>query len=609
MSTASSISGKRKKPPACDYCKVHRVLCHPQLNGPCPRCAEKGVNCQTTPVIRRKRRTKAELVQFATKKEIDTSSPSTSSLPTNIGPLHHPPSSIPLQSNGELSTMVTIQPVPNVLDEPSPVPPTIQMPTEVIKELMQMLRNAPYDMHPIITNPIIPLSRLRKSLQLHLWDLHSLSPQDRVLAHCLLTFIALHSKNPFIIGLGELSTEESQRFTSSYPLKTPVVPDLRQFGFRRESVVRRLWAEALWLANQVGIATNTSKENAASCWILGHLRYVILGKGASAFSAACVYHMRALAEEGQLPTIESELLKLRGHMIGDVVPALMAGKSIPLTLNDEFLIVPLKPESLEQLISTFTTQTCSTSEVFLSIHTFAHNIALLARETVENLTGAYARSQLLDECFLIKHFASLDLFHSFLNAVLQQISWHLNSSRSSPQKMFYLRACSYGFVVSWGSLVLVLFELLRDRSMYNTARMNNADSSEISSHRLSMHLHHARKLASSTAVEISETMRDIPSIMRLLPPSDLVRWARFLLVEENIVDITRTQCLQALECFRDALKLVGFSYADRSGVVDIIDEHLASYVADNMLTLLGQQNSGWMHDYASTRLDWLETGL
>ncbi|KAJ3733098.1 hypothetical protein DFJ43DRAFT_1071157 [Lentinula guzmanii] len=565
MSTASSISGKRKKPPACDYCKLHRVLCHPQLNGPCPRCAEKGVNCQTTPVIRRKRRTKAELVQFATKKEVDTSSPSTSSLPTNIGPLHHPPSSIPFQFHGELSTMVTIQPVPDFLDEPSPVSPTIQMPTEVIKELMQMLRNAPYDMHPIITNPMIPLSRLRKSLQLHLW-----------------IYILSHLKT------AELSTEESQRFTSSYPLKTPVVPDLRQFGFRRESVV--------------GIATNTSKENAASCWILDICAMVIiLGKGASAFSAACVYHMRALAEEGQLPTIESELLKLRGHMIGDVVPALMAGKSIPLTLNDEFLIVPLKPESLEQLISTFTTQTCSTSEVFLSIHTFAHNIALLARETVENLTGAYARSQLLDECFLIKHFASLDLFHSFLNAVLQQISWHLNSSRSSPQKMFYLRACSYGFVVSWGSLVLVLFELLRDRSMYNTARMNNADSSEISSHRLSMHLHHARKLASSTA--------DIPSIMRLLPPSDLVRWARFLLVEENIVDITRTQCLQALECFRDALKLVGFSYADRSGVVDIIDEHLASYVADNMLTLLGQQNSGWMHDYASTRLDWLETGL
>lgn len=92
--------------------------------------------------------------------------------------------------------------------------------------------------------------------------------------------------------------------------------------------------------------------------------------------------------------------------------------------------------------------------------------------------------------------------------------------------------------------------------MYNTtdnSRVGDGFSSDISvatemkSSRLLVHLLHARKLASRTAVEISETMRDIPSIVRLMPHGDLTKWARFLLEEENIVDITRAQSLQALE--------------------------------------------------------------
>ena len=43
QSQTSAVS-KRKKPPACDYCKARRVICHPQPDGkPCPRCVEKEV--------------------------------------------------------------------------------------------------------------------------------------------------------------------------------------------------------------------------------------------------------------------------------------------------------------------------------------------------------------------------------------------------------------------------------------------------------------------------------------------------------------------------------------------------------------------------------------
>ncbi|KAJ3755725.1 hypothetical protein EV360DRAFT_85638 [Lentinula raphanica] len=612
MTTASSGINKRKKPPACDYCKAHRVLCHPQLNGPCPRCVEKGVDCRTTPVIRKKRRTKAELVQYEARNKVtschDSSSPGSSTSTLGSSQFIEP-----ILSFGESSSMVVIIRPQDIimssnLEEPIPVPPTLQMSAEIIEEFMQMPRNAPYDSHHIRANPFIPLSHLKTKLQAHSWDLCSLSPQERVLTHC------------------EVSVEGRQISSTVSPLKASGVPDLREYGFRREAMIRQLWAEALWLANQQGVATNTSKENAASCWILGYLRYVFLGQGASTYVAAYVHHMRTLAEDGKLSKSPDDLLKLRGHMISDAIPALLAGKSIPITPSDELLLVPHKPDSMEHLIHTFTTRSCTISEVFYSIHTFTHNILRLSRETVENLTGAYARSQPLDECFLAKHFASLDIFHSFLSATLQQISLQLSPGRAAPQTMYYLRVCSYGLVTSWGTLVLVLFELLKDRSLHHTARVDHYEdsnrdnypagiSAEMSNQRLSVHLHHARKLASRTAVEVCENTRDIPSIVCLMPPRDLARWARFLMVEENVMDITRAQCSQALECIRDAFKLLGFSYADRTGLIEDIDAHLASFAVESMLTQLRQQDEVWMHDsgypIANTNSDWLglQTGL
>ncbi|KAJ4478430.1 hypothetical protein J3R30DRAFT_3703258 [Lentinula aciculospora] len=616
MSTAAR--SKRKKPPACDYCKSHRVICHSQSNGSCPRCVEKGVNCKTTPVIRRKRRTKAELAQASAKETI--SNPSAFNSPSS-GPAHHSPS-VTVQCNGDLSTMVIVRPqvmlVTDNSTEPVPVPPTLQLSTELVKDLMQIPRNVPYDTHPLIANPVLPLSQLKMKLQLHSWDLHSLSPEDRVLASCLLTFSALYSMNPCIIGHGEICAEESQILTSPSPLKTPVVCDLRQFGFQREFFVRQLWAESLWLANQAGIATNTSKENAASCWILGYLRYVILDQGASAFSSACVYHLRTLAEAGMIERHDGGMLELRGYMIVESASALMTRKNIPLTPNDEKLIVPVKPEPLEQLIRTFATKACSASEMFLSIHTFTHNLVHLARETVENLSGAFARSQPLDECFLIKHFASLDVFHTYLIATLRQIS-RLVQSRPPLERTrsYYLRACAQGFAVSWGSLVFALFELIRDRSMC-CGKANGSGSSsvgitvagEMSDDRLLMHLRHTRKLASRTAVEISETIRDVPSVTRLIPPGDSRRWVSFLMLEENVVGITREQCFQALECFRDALKLMGFLHADRTGVVEAINERLACYAVGNIHTQQEAPSQDLRSFYgAGSGYSWFETRL
>ncbi|KAE9402058.1 hypothetical protein BT96DRAFT_918525 [Gymnopus androsaceus JB14] len=571
MSTNDTSSMKRKKLPACDHCKDRRVLCHPQPNGPCPRCLVKGVNCTTTPVARRKRRTKAQLAQ---------SSEGTGSLSSS--PYTPPDASLYIEN--AIVHFTCNAPFIGT-SEPEPVPPNLELPAAMVEELIESFR-----ISPIINHPLISLSKI-EALRLSSTNLSSLQPQDRVLLHCIMAYSSLLSMSPFIIGTEEVSDEQSLIFSADSPLKAPIIPDLRHIGFRREPVFLQLWAEALWLANQEGIATNPSSMNAASCWVLGHIAQVVLGRGASPFNLAFVCQVRCLAEEGKLGNIHS--LNYHAHMMGDVLNALTTGKSIQYTANDELLIVRYIPEPLETLLRVATTKSFTTTEVFMSVHPFAHYLTRFARETSDNLTGVFARTQPLDESFLIKHFASLDLFHSFLLAVQEQIPQILQQSCNKLLDIYYLRVCSYGFGVVWGSLVLPIFEALRDRSLQFAFNATIRDSSngfassladERNYERLQMHLRHARRLASTAAVEICKALREAPSITRLTHRSELVRWARFLMEEDNVMDITPEQCIQALECFRDAIQVAGFYCADRTGIVESINEYLASHFVKHVWT-------------------------
>lgn len=165
---------------------------------------------------------------------------------------------------------------------------------------------------PRMIHPLISLSEM-EAMRLGSMNLTLLQPQECVIRHCILALSSLLSLSPFIIGPGTVSPEQSDIFTADSPLKIPIVPDLREFGFRREPIFLQLWAEALWLANQEGIATNPSILNAASCWILGHIAQIILGRCASPFNLAFVCHVRCLAEEGKLENIN--LVKYHGIMV------------------------------------------------------------------------------------------------------------------------------------------------------------------------------------------------------------------------------------------------------------------------------------------------------
>jgi hypothetical protein len=130
--------------------------------------------------------------------------------------------------------------------------------------------------------------------------------------------------------------------------------------------------------------------------------------------------------------------------------------------------------------------------------------------------------------------------------------------KHEPEFVIYLRGCAYGFVASWGSLVFPLFEVLRDRSTqsFNSlstigSRSGLVDSDtdvavEQNNERLQMHFRHVRSLTSRTVLELKDALRELPTFERMVHHSELVKWALFLLDEFNVVDITREQCLEAL---------------------------------------------------------------
>ncbi|KAF9059544.1 hypothetical protein BDP27DRAFT_1341228, partial [Rhodocollybia butyracea] len=566
---------KRKKLPACDFCKTRRVLCHPQADGTsCPRCKEKNIKCTTTPTVRRRRRTKEELLKAASTLDsgnilLPQPEPSTTSISISAYAGAAP---IVVYSHNNVGQDLT--------GEPVPVPPTLELPAEIVQDLFQTFSHSPFPTHPII-----PLSKLDSILRLYSWNIRDIPSTDCcVLIRCIITLSSLISTNPFIIGPGNFKTDQFSILSLDMPLKLSPIPDLRPFGFRREPMFRRLWAEALWLANVSGITTRTSKDNAASCWLLGSLNLMVLGQGASAFMSAFVYHIRTLAED--ISTQEaSDILTYHAYMMRDVLGALTSGRGIQYTSNDEALLVPFTPEPLEQLLRTvIATKSYTPSQIFSTIHPFASHVIPLARRRP------------LDEGFLIQHLTSLDIFHSFLTMELDRIAEAIESAlKHEPDFVIYLRACAYGFVASWGSLVFPLFEVLRDRSTqsFNSfgtigARSGLVDSDsdvaiEQNNERLQMHFRHVRNLTCRTVLEVKDALRDMPTFQRMMHHSELVKWAMFLLDEFNVVDITREQCLDALNCFRDALQLSGFSYPDRTGIVDRLNEYIASYSLDNTL--------------------------
>ncbi|GAA5883987.1 hypothetical protein JCM6882_002093 [Rhodosporidiobolus microsporus] len=338
---------KRKKPPACDYCKAKRVLCHPSPDG-CPRCLEKGIICTTTPVVRRRPQKKA--VHGAPG---DSSAPpaaaSTSQAVPPAAPLASTSAAISFSSTPlafsfpatpatDLSSLSVLGAVPSTSSLANAAQGA-ELPV-ITPELAQHLfhcfqQSSIYD-HPLLKLVDFPsLLNLASSSSSSATSssphtpiqLDSFPPAQRTLLYCALTTGALLSFHPSIIGPPPSSSPSSPSPPAPDPVSfaqlnsailaarqlqrsgTGSAPDLREYGRRRRGVCAAMRGEAERLAKVGDAAFEASVENAASCMMLDSLTGVELSSPTTTSSAsppprpwlaAYVSHVSSLAEDETL---------------------------------------------------------------------------------------------------------------------------------------------------------------------------------------------------------------------------------------------------------------------------------------------------------------------
>lgn len=310
------ITRGHKKPPACDQCKAKRVLCHPQPVGqPCPRCAEKGIICTTTPVKRRRKGS----VKEATPKLPD---------PGNLqaSAVDHAPA---ISSAAQQAALPAAAAASAVGRSRSGL---LALPAELIETLINGFLMSLQRYHPLV-----PFESLKASLKTHSYCLWLMPPRQRCLTLALIAYTSLRTVHPSITGFEP---------PGSAPPPIAKGQDLRPFGLRRDQVgmSRFITEQAFLQAKQEHIAFEASLENAATCWFLSYLYdvcpFVRSDETRLAWSSAFAFQIRSLQWTAPGEDIFStKRLHWSGYLCDELTRALLHSRPVALSIEDELLLV------------------------------------------------------------------------------------------------------------------------------------------------------------------------------------------------------------------------------------------------------------------------------
>ncbi|KAF5360141.1 hypothetical protein D9758_011323 [Tetrapyrgos nigripes] len=628
----TTIKPKSRKPPACDYCKARRVLCHPEPEGrSCPRCLEKGVKCTTTPSVRKRRRTQREIL--ATKKGQDTASNGDTANEDGVharelitaarddAKTSHGQELTASRSLAQYAPhthmLVNCAGLKDVYRRPiafAPVSchPQLQLPKRLMQDLFNDFVHTPYYFHPII-----PYDRVRARLAGCGWQPSSLSPQECVLVYCIFALASMVSTDPLIIGTEPLPKECIKILTTIHPVKK-IKRDLREIGRRRESagLCHQLRAEALRQAQNEGIAVWVSPENAASCSLLDVL--VSQYNGPNPYSAAFAWQARRLAESWyQHPqrynwifgTIDLSI-RWAAILMLDVLEALNSDRSVDSSAHDEQLICGHDQLSLEKL-TRLLSQGCNSWQFYgyyLSNYTPRKRVNQPPNSSVP-VTDliACARGRPYDFQVIKRYAASLHVLHDVFNAFNK---CGVLLARQNQGQSYTILALVRLASIGWTNLTLHFYktmkEMLEESSVtdlyapmsgphgidiidgldgYRNGDLDGVNGLErgtysYSSLELAPVFLAVRTLTCKAAIEFSEMIGDIYPISRLaqkkIVGGDLKRWVEFVIDVPDEGVMSMSEGTQTLERLRDGLKIAGFAWTDYTDLVEVIDSHVSA---------------------------------
>ncbi|KAJ7267333.1 hypothetical protein C8J57DRAFT_1717722 [Mycena rebaudengoi] len=441
------IEVQRKKPPACDYCRTRRVLCHPQSGGlPCPRCIEKNNICTTTPAIR------------ATKRKAPSASvePALPILTAAQSPLWD-------WSLGPLSTQPGWDPMSSAASGCPALNP------ELVRHFFECFVRLPEYIHPVFNDIYIT-----KAIQAASFQLDLLPPQSRVLAICIIALASLISFDEAVLGPGPRpeSFSDTQFFLSD--------ADARSCATRRAPACRALHLEALKAAWDAKIMLEVSRENAASCYILSYLELYERRSPSRPWASTFASHLQPIAFTWKESDIERNGSRWAGYIMAEArhrKPSLM-------TTNDQALICGPEPASLQTLLTSLekSPQRRELALLFQNMRPFAFHIISLARKLYETIIGDYPRSHPLSEAAVIDFISSLTVLQSILSILLEPLDTMILCSPPPDDAVFNgvgstviasARACGFSIVLGFTQLLLPFYRELEWRTNAADAAVGN----------------------------------------------------------------------------------------------------------------------------------------
>ncbi|GAA6007680.1 hypothetical protein JCM11491_003923 [Sporobolomyces phaffii] len=611
-------ANRAKKPPSCDHCKVSpktlatpnrrltgtasptsseqqkRVLCHPSPAG-CPRCVEKGIECTTTPVVRRKptRRTNNDAHRPSA-----TPSATVSPRAATIEPLDLP---VPPPLTTDPATLTTstafarpIASTSSFVHDPLLVPPfdafqlvslhapppSLTVSPELAHHLFKVFAQTPQHEHPVFAT--YTLERTLKTLG---WRIELLPSHSSVLAYCIFAVASLISYHPSILDPYHLNFGGA--CPNSFAAVLEHLPDLRQFGKLRLAAAKGYREEALRRAKESDILFVASEEAATVCHLLTWLEAVSPGGNRSSCSVwhtAGINHIRVLSRSISISTSDLQI-RWACYMLVDSIMALLNAEAPPSASDQLYLIGPhaFTEEAVDRDVQRL--EKDSTEGWPLATPHLVLGLELCRRISAE-VEGSWSQDQPFD---FRKTSAILDSLESRKRCAAQLIRsldpyiasishstpiHHFpNFSARDPQTRYQtdqvtaMRSFRTILQLSWSHPTLVVYEKLRQRqTKWPTASPDITDDRGLKS-RLDFCVAEARQLALDGLEATVDSFRRLASLAAWthILPSGLERWARFILgdLTEGLV-VMDSKLATTLETLSSGLKQSGYVWSNPS---------------------------------------------
>ncbi|KAJ7205658.1 hypothetical protein C8J57DRAFT_369441 [Mycena rebaudengoi] len=544
---------KRKKPPACDYCRTRRVLCHPQPDGlPCPRCIEKNSICTTTPVIRAKRR--------------KTPSASVEPILPILTGVESGPHCDPLLK--PLSTQSSWDATSSAASDCPALTP------ELVRHFFECFVRLPEYMHPIFSHTAI-----EKAIQAASFRLNLLPTQSRVLAICIIALTSLISFDEAVLGSGPRpqSFSDTQFFLSD--------ADARSCAARRAPACRALHLEALKAAWDAKIMLEVSVENAASCYILSYLELYEYHDGPSRpWASAFASHLRSIASTWKRSDIERYQCHWAGYLMAEAIATTRHRKPSLMTTNDQTLICGPEPASLQTLLTSLenSPQRRDISIILAYMTPYAFHITSLARQLYETIIGDYARSHPLSEAAVIDFISSLTTLRSIHTIILEPLDALILCSPPTVDATLtgvgsnLTATCGFGIVLGFTELLLPFYRELQRR----TNAANTAVGNEHSHAPLVLLRNQTHEMVVLAAGLFGKGLRYLPPMVHHAHTqwASLAAWAEFCLDEVDDSVVPFAQHLQMLETIAAKLNEIGYSLdlSPYTGLIQRLEDYISA---------------------------------